>query len=128
MGKQGILTLLLGVALGANVVLACWIVSITLNPTPALGGTVDTSGSEAHEEPQFILYEGAQPSAPDFYATAGVALQSTNVTLGQFDTERIAVGNAGELQHQQCTGQQCEHLEQHWWRLAVATDHDGDEK
>ena len=44
MGKQGVLTLLLGVALGANVILACWIVSITLNPTPALGGTVDGAG------------------------------------------------------------------------------------
>lgn len=42
MGKQGVLTLLLGVALGANLVLGAWVVTTTLSPQTALGGTVDT--------------------------------------------------------------------------------------
>ena len=44
MGKQGILTLLLGVALGGNLVLGAWIVTTTLSPQTALGNTVDSDG------------------------------------------------------------------------------------
>lgn len=44
MNKQGTTNLLLGFALGANVILAAWIVTNHLRPLPVLGQTVDTGG------------------------------------------------------------------------------------
>ncbi len=44
MGKQGVLSLVLGISIGASLVLAAWVVYLVNTPRQAYGGTVDTNG------------------------------------------------------------------------------------
>ena len=45
MGKQGVLLIVLGIAIGASLVLGTWVVFLISSPPSALGGSVDTVGT-----------------------------------------------------------------------------------
>ena len=45
MGRQGVLLLALGVAIGASVVLGSWVTYLVVNPSQVSGGGYDTNGT-----------------------------------------------------------------------------------